>query len=176
MPRSAKVDEKLLAFLGAFCLFLSTIEYMIPKPLPFMRLGISNLPIILALDLMPASQVLLLMAIKVVGQNLLAGTLFSYVVLFSAAGSFSSAFVMLAARRVFRERISLVGISILGAFVSNLAQISLARVFIFGESAWYIAPPFIGLGIVTGVLLGAFCEGFRDKSEWFKQMRQRELG
>jgi len=33
------------ALLAAFCFFLSTIEYMLPKPMPFMRLGIANLPI-----------------------------------------------------------------------------------------------------------------------------------
>ena len=37
------------AFFAALCLFLSAIEYVIPKPLPFMRLGLANMPIVLAL-------------------------------------------------------------------------------------------------------------------------------
>ncbi|MDR1230490.1 MAG: heptaprenyl diphosphate synthase, partial [Spirochaetaceae bacterium] len=45
-PLTSPLDEagirKTAALLGAFCLFLSSIEYMIPKPLPFMRLGIAN--------------------------------------------------------------------------------------------------------------------------------------
>ena len=45
--------RKTIALLGAFCLFLSTIEYMIPKPMPFMRIGIVNLPLMLALDIFP---------------------------------------------------------------------------------------------------------------------------
>ncbi|MEN6364589.1 MAG: Gx transporter family protein, partial [Rectinema sp.] len=41
------------ALLGAFCFFLSAVEYMLPKPMPFMRLGIANLPILLAVDILP---------------------------------------------------------------------------------------------------------------------------
>ncbi|MDR3122387.1 MAG: Gx transporter family protein, partial [Treponema sp.] len=69
--------RKTLALLGAFCLFLSTIEYMIPKPLPFMRIGIANLPLMLALDIFPFHVFLALIAIKVLGQALITGTLFS---------------------------------------------------------------------------------------------------
>jgi heptaprenyl diphosphate synthase len=73
--------RKNLALLGAFCLFLSTIEYMIPKPLPFMRIGIANLPLMLALDIFPFHIFLALIAIKVLGQALITGTLFSYIFL-----------------------------------------------------------------------------------------------
>ena len=45
--------RKTIAILGAFCLFLSAIEYMIPKPMPFMRIGLTNVPLLLALDIFP---------------------------------------------------------------------------------------------------------------------------
>jgi heptaprenyl diphosphate synthase len=66
-----------LALLGSFCLFLSTLEYLIPKPLPFMRIGLANLPLILALDLFPPGPFALLVLIKISGQALITGTLFS---------------------------------------------------------------------------------------------------
>jgi heptaprenyl diphosphate synthase len=161
----------LTAFLSAFCLFLSTIEYMIPKPLPFMRLGIANLPIILALDIMPVPQVLLLVLLKVVCQSLVSGSLFSYIFLFSFAGSFASGLVMIAARKAGGKAISFVGVSVLGAVASNLVQIVLARYFIFGESAWYIGPPFVAVGLATGILLGLFCEEFARRSTWYASMK-----
>ena len=34
-------------------MFLSVIEYMIPKPMPFMRLGLAHLPILLSLLIFP---------------------------------------------------------------------------------------------------------------------------
>ncbi|MCK5201492.1 MAG: Gx transporter family protein, partial [Spirochaetales bacterium] len=35
-----------IALFAAFCIFLSTVEYLIPKPFPFFRLGLANFPII----------------------------------------------------------------------------------------------------------------------------------
>ncbi|MDR0785152.1 MAG: Gx transporter family protein [Treponema sp.] len=159
------------ALLGAFCLFFSTIEYMIPKPLPFMRLGVANLPLMLALDILPVYGFFLLVAIKIFGQALITGSLFSYVFLFSLAGTILSSLVMFALRKLFRKNISFIGIGIAGAMVSNSAQIMLASMFIFGRSALLIAPPFLAAGLGTGAALGVFCEYFADKSAWLRKFR-----
>ena len=157
------------ALLAALCLFLSLIEYMIPKPMPFMRLGLAHLPVLLSLLIFSPRQTLLLTLLKVLGQGLVNGTLFSYIFLFSAAGSFSSVLVMLAVYRLLKSRVSLVGVSVAGAMASNAVQILLARQFIFGESAMLIAPPFLILGIASSVLLGISAVEFSSRSEWFQQ-------
>jgi heptaprenyl diphosphate synthase len=162
----------LVALLGALCLFLSTIEYLIPKPIPFLRVGIANLPILLAVDLLPFPSVLAVIFLKVAGQGLVSGTLVSYVFLFSAVGSFASGLAMLAARRVLGRAITLVGIGVVGALCSNCAQVLLARLLIFGEGAWLIAAPFLALGTVTAVLLGFFAERFKARSRWFAAARE----
>lgn len=162
----------LVAFLGAICLFLSAIEYMIPKPIPFLRVGIANLPILISLDLLPIPLLLLVVVLKVLGQGLIGGTLFSYVFLFSAVGSFASAFAMILFRRVFGARMSLVGVGVLGALFSNMTQILLARLLIFGEGAWLIAPPFLALGTVTATVLGIFAERFVARSRWLSMLRE----
>ena len=162
-------ERDVIALLGAFCLFLSTIEYMIPKPLPFMRIGFANLPIMLGLDILGFRSFFLLVAIKVVGQGLVTGSLFSYIFLFSLVGSFASSALMLAVRRgLGPKRISFIGVGTVGALVSNLSQVLMARVFIFGESAKYVAPPFLAIGVVTGIALGLFCETFVARSVWYQ--------
>jgi heptaprenyl diphosphate synthase len=160
--------RKTLALLGAFCLFLSTIEYMIPKPLPFMRIGIANLPLMLALDIFPFHVFLALAAIKVLGQALITGTLFSYIFLFSLAGTFFSAMSMYGLRRLLgRNRISFIGTGTAGAMISNMTQLALAWLFIFRDNVRYIAPPFLAAGVITGVALGLFCEYFSGRSRWY---------
>jgi heptaprenyl diphosphate synthase len=160
--------RKTIALLGAFCLFLSTIEYMIPKPLPFMRIGIANLPLMLALDIFPFSSFALLAGIKILGQGLISGSLFSYVFLFSLAGTAVSALSMYGLRRLFgRDRISFVGIGIAGAILSNCTQLALAWAFLFGQGARYIAPPFLAMGLASGAALGLFCEYFCSRSQWY---------
>jgi heptaprenyl diphosphate synthase len=166
--------RKTMALLGAFCLFLSTIEYMIPKPMPFMRIGIANLPLMLALDIFPFHVFLVLVTIKVLGQALITGTLFSYIFLFSLAGTFLSALSMYILRRlVGSRRISFMGVGTMGAMVSNVTQLALAWVFIFGNSTRYIAPPFLAAGLVTGIALGAFCEVFTRRSRWYAERKIR---
>ncbi|AEF85572.1 putative heptaprenyl diphosphate synthase component I [Treponema primitia ZAS-2] len=173
--RTAQAGKKVtVTVLGAFCLFLSTIEYLIPKPVPFMRLGIANLPLMLALDILPFGAFLLLLGIKVIGQALITGTLFSYIFLFSLVGTGVSALSMFGLRRLLGpKQMSLAGISVLGALLSNGAQLALARVFIFGEGARYITPPFLAMGLITGLALGLFCEYFIRRSHWYAAYSDR---
>ena len=176
MPLSGRAEHprKTAALLGAFCLFLSTIEYLIPKPLPFMRLGIANLPLMLALDILSFPTYMLLVAIKIFGQALITGTLFSYIFLFSLAGTVTSAVAMYGLRRLCGDRrISFIGISAAGALSSNSMQLVFAWLFIFGKSTRYFAPPFLGMGVITGIALGIFCEYFSRHSQWYAQRRVR---
>lgn len=165
-----------MALMGALCLFFSTLEYLIPKPVPFFRLGLANLPVLLSLSIFSPADVLLLVALKVIGQGLVNGTLASYVFLFSAAGSLASVVVMLAAHRFGPKWVSLVGVSVFGALASNAVQVTLSVTFIFGQSAWVIAPLFLGLGVASGFVVGLVAERFRTKSEWLNRMEQRYHG
>jgi heptaprenyl diphosphate synthase len=172
---------KTLAILGAFALFLSTIEFMIPKPLPYLRIGLANLPILVSLYILPVPKIFLLVLIKVLGQGLVNGTLFSYIFLLSLLGSFSSGIVMvLLSRRWIAgargERISFIGISVLGALASNSSQILLSSLFIFGKGAWYIAPPFLSVGLITSLILGIFTRRFTDNSTWYRAKLEEHQG
>jgi heptaprenyl diphosphate synthase len=168
-------ERKNIALMGAFCLFLSAIEYLIPKPLPFLRIGLANLPLMLALDIFKLRAFFALICLKIFGQALITGTLFSYIFLFSMTGTLLSALLMFALRWIFGKRLTFIGIGTAGAFVSNVSQLSLAYVFIFGENIRYITPPFLAAGLVTGIVLGVFCEAFVRKSKWYeKQIAMRD--
>ena len=158
--------ESILAVLGALCLFLSTIEYMIPKPVPFFRLGLANLPIILSLSILDVRGILTLILLKVVGQGIVNGTLFSYIFLFSAAGSFSSGLLMVLLLRLLGRRISYIGISVCGALASNCAQIGLSYLWIFGIGTVLAAPFLLSIGTLSAAVLGGFAERFRRDSVW----------
>ncbi len=163
---------ELLAFFGALCLFFASIEYLFPKPVPFFRLGLANLPVLISLNLFSPAYVLLLVLLKVLGQGLINGTLASYVFLFSLSGSFASAFIMLLAKRVGGRHISLVGISLFGAIGSNVVQILLSLQFIFGMTAWIIAPVFMTLGVGSGLFVGLFAERFQQQSRWLARIQE----
>ena len=171
MKQKSKLPYNVIAFLGALSLFLATVEYLFPKPVPFFRIGLSNLPILLSLDILSVQSVFLLAALKVAGQGLVNGTLASYVFLFSLVGTFTSTSVMMLLRKKMGTHISLIGISLAGALSSNLMQIFLSVEFIFGETAWVIAPILLILGLAGGFVVGFFAQRFSQKSKWYQELK-----
>ncbi|MDR2476369.1 MAG: Gx transporter family protein, partial [Treponema sp.] len=170
-------QRRIVALLGSLCLFLSTIEYIIPRPLPFMRIGLANLPLLLALDILGPVGFFFLALLKVIGQGIIAGTLFSYVFLFSLAGTFASALLMYTLRSAAGPgRIGFGGIGCAGAMVSNVVQLLLARYFVFGSGLRFLVPPFLASGFITGLALGLFCEAFCRRSRWYAKHTGNETG
>ncbi|OQX28840.1 MAG: hypothetical protein B0D92_06845 [Spirochaeta sp. LUC14_002_19_P3] len=160
-----------VALLGALCLFLSALEYLVPKPLPFFRLGLSNLPILLGLPFLSPGDLILLLILKVLGQGLINGTLVSHVFLFSLAGSSASLGVMAFVRYVGKDRVSMVGVSLAGAMASSLVQLFLAIVLVFGQSAVVIAPLALGSGWISGLIIGIFAERFARSSQFLAALK-----
>ncbi len=166
-------NKKILPFFAALCLFMATLEYAVPKPLPFLRLGLANLPVLLALPVLGTSRIFLLVLLKTIGQGIISGTLFSYVFLFSAAGSFASAAGMVFFYHVFAKKnlIGFVGLSLTGAICNNMAQLFVARFVLFGDGALLIAPVLFISGATSGFLLGLFAHQFSIKSKWYELMK-----
>ena len=113
-----------------------------------------------------AKDTILLIILKIFGQGLITGTLFSYIFLFSALGSIASGLIMIASILLFRSFISLVGVSIAGALASTLVQLLFAKFFIFGESVKYIASPMLILGFISALILGLLAGEFISRSNW----------
>ena len=157
--------------LVAVSMFFSTLEFLIPKPVPFFRVGLANLPLLVVLDFFTLRDFAVLVLLKVVGQGLINGTLASYVFLFSLFGSLASASLMVLFHRIGGRKISLVGIGTAGAMASNIVQIGLSVRFIFGPRSWVIAPPFLTLGLIAGVLVGAIAQHFKSNSQWLSRVR-----
>ena len=166
-----------LIFISALCLFLSAIEYAIPKPLPFLRLGLANLPIIIFLKRIRLRNLLLIIIFKVLGQAIISGTLFSYIFVFSVSGSFSSGLMMFVLyKSLYRKKlISNVGLSLLGAMANCLAQLICAYFIMFGANTIYIAPLLTIFSAITGVILGLFCNYFEEKSKWFQEFDLKSI-
>lgn len=165
--------RRALAALAALCLFFSVAEQAVPRPLPFFRLGLSNIPLVLALDFMSLPELLLLGAIKTLAQGLVGGGIFSYVFAFSALGCLASLFTMSLAHRIPSRLIGPAGISTLGALASNLAQGLLSYFFIFGPDSLLILPITLSVGSLSGFVMGIFCAGFGSRSRWMAQLRAK---
>ena len=170
------MSGKKVSFLAALCLFLSAIEYAIPKPLPFMRLGLANLPVLLSLSILNTREYILLVLFKIIAQALVSGTLFSYIFIFSLAGSISSAIAMLVFYKIFSKTsfASYLSYSLAGSLFNNISQIVCSYFIVFKDSTRYIAPLLLLSGLVTGSFLGIFTNLFIQKSRWYNFLQNTD--
>ena len=134
-------SQNKVAYFGALSLLLSYFEMMLPRFIPFLKLGLSNSVVLLALDFDIQSFAVLLF-VKNFAVCLTAGTLFSPFFLISLCQTISSGFLMFAMNKMKGRWISVFGISIFGSVASGIAQILLCSLYL-GRGV------FSFLGIVT---------------------------
>ena len=142
--------KKRICYLASLSLLFSVLELFIPKPLPFFRLGLANIPIMLSLA-MPLKEFLLLVALKAIASQYISGTLFSLFFFISLMQSIASALAMKAIARIAKSHISLYGISLLGAEISAVVQLSLTSLYI-GNAVWNYAPLMFIMSLLASVI------------------------
>ncbi len=152
-----------LIYLITLSLLLSSLEYLIPKPFPFLKLGLANLPLIVSLPFLPFSEYMLLALSKSIIQSLVGGTIISPFFLISLSGTMATSLSMFLFYRLLKRN-TFVGISVLGAIASNSAQLFMAATLIYGKSIFVAMPYIIGLGLISSTILGILANIFYRKS------------
>lgn len=165
-----KNSSEKIAYFSALCFFLSAVEYAIPKPVPFFRIGFANVPLMLSLAVFSRKETFVLCISKIFFQAVISGTFFSYIFIFSFAGTFASVCIMMIVYSLFANKniVSWVGVCAAGAFANNAIQLLLSYHFIFGEGTRLIAPWILLVSLISSVLLGFFSNYFCRKSSWWK--------
>ena len=169
---SALAARQQIARLAALTLIFSYAELMLPRVLPFFRLGLGNAALLMGLALgLTFPAFMLLSVLKALAVNLMAGTLFSPFFLVSFAQSLVSALIMYGLWHVSRvgsgskrRLLSLYGISVCGAAVSALVQISLSSLYL-GQGTWSLLGPMLLFHLMSGFITAWIAEilGASDK-------------
>lgn len=136
--------------LAALSLLLSAVEMFIPRFVPFFKLGLANIPLLMALSL-DLRQYMLLALLKGLGTSLTSGNLFSVFALISISQSLLSAVCMKGVKTLFRNHISIYGISIAGAAISSITQIALASIYA-GKGTLAFLPIILALSFPSSIL------------------------
>lgn len=136
----------------AFALIMGYIESMIPFyfGIPGVKLGLTNIVIVIALYVMGVKEAFLLNVARIVLVGFLFGSLYS--ILYSLAGGMLSLLVMVLLKRT--GRFSAGGVSIAGGISHNIGQILVAIFVVETASIAYYLPVLLIAGTVTGFLIG----------------------
>ncbi len=150
-------DKYRIAVLSAFALALYGVESLIPTPIPWLRLGLANIVTLVALVLYGFRTAMTVTLIRVILGSLFTGTFLGPSFLLSFGGGVTSTAAMGLTYRALKDVFGPVGLSLIGAFFHNAAQLTLAY-FLFIqriEAMFVIAPVIILIGTLTGVANGA---------------------
>lgn len=147
--------SKRTAFIGvllAFSLILGYVESLIPLPfaIPGIKIGLSNLPVILSLYLFGPFPAFFLSILKAVIISILFGNMNSMI--YSLAGAFLSVLMMILFSRF--KFIHIPTVSVIGGVFHNLGQLLMAVFILKTHSLWFYFPVLALSGLVMGALLG----------------------
>jgi heptaprenyl diphosphate synthase len=163
---SAKVVKLArLAMLVAAGSALFLFESAIPRPLPWLKPGLSNLVTLIALCLYGVRAAFLVLILRVIIGALILGTLFNPAFLFALGGGIVSTSLMALAWVPPRKIFSLIGVSLIGAFSHNLTQLCLAAVLVIQRTqVFYLLPIMLWSSFFSGFLVGIFAHFIVQKA------------
>lgn len=151
----------LISLLIAVAMGLSYFERFIPLPwnVPGMKLGLANIVTLFALYYFNAKEVATLVVVRVVLIAIIAGTGMSF--FYSLAGGLLSLLGMLLLFKFARKVVSIHGISITGAVLHNIGQLTVLAVLTQRVTiALSYAPLLIIVGVPTGIFVGVSANFF----------------
>lgn len=158
--KKSKVNQiTLCAILISMALVLSYIEHFIPLqmfiPLPGIKLGLANIVTLMALFFMGTRSAFTILIIRCILGSVFGGGISGLA--FSLTGGIFAMSVMCISKQC--KRISVYGVSILGAAFHNIGQILVAVLFM--DSVYVIGylPYLLLVSVFTGMATGSLCAG-----------------
>ena len=138
--------------LVALALILSYVETWIPINfgIPGIKLGLSNLVVIISIYKYGLKKSFFLGITKVLLSNILFGNLSSMI--FGLIGMICSVFLMCILKKT--RKFSVIGISMAGGIAHNLGQIFVAMFIIQSFAIIFYLPFLLLSGMITGILIG----------------------
>ncbi len=157
---SSKRNVMIASFV-AFSMVLSIVEWFIPLNfiIPGVKLGLANIIIIISIHFLTYKDVLLIILLRAFMTLLISANI--VMLLFSLAGGLLSGTAMFVLLKIGKGHFSIIGTSILGAFVHNISQMTVAM-FLVGDSSVFLLLPILG----SASLISGFFTGYLADKLW----------
>jgi heptaprenyl diphosphate synthase len=144
-----------IAIYGALAVGLYTVENLLPTPLPWLRIGVANVAVVLALTDLGLTAAALVFLAKLILGSIITGRFLTPFFFFGAVGGVIALGAMLLVWVFGRKVVSVVGISVAGGVFHNIGQLLIARFALIQSPAlWRLLPVFIVIGVGTGTGIG----------------------
>ncbi|MGL4337487.1 MAG: Gx transporter family protein [Turicibacter sp.] len=144
----------LVVLIASLAIVLGVIEAMLPikVPIPGIKLGLANIMVLIGLYYLDPKEMFFVIMLKTVLSTLLLGTFSMF--FYGFVGAILSYISMEFAFRTFKDKISNIGLSVIGGVMHNIGQIIVAMILIKTSAVGYYMMFLLPLGVATGVLVG----------------------
>ena len=154
----------ILSLFVAIGLVLQYVESkIILSPIPGGKLGLCNIVSIINIFMFGGKSALIIALIRSLLGSLIFGG--AMTVPYSVSGAVFSTVAMWSLKRFFYPKVSLVGISILGAAVHNISQIAVAAIFYGSIYVFSYMPMLIITAVVSGFVTGSMAQIFTSRTK-----------
>ena len=146
----------LLALFVSMASVLHVVESWIPMPMPVpgIKLGLANIVSLVVIVMYGWRDAFYVATLRVFIGSLFGGAFLGPTFAMSISGALVSAVAMALACRYVKPPFSIVGVSIIGATVHNLAQIMVAALVVGSQSLLWYLPYLLVFAVPTGVATG----------------------
>lgn len=144
-----------MSLLVAMALVLHLVERNIPVPFvtPGAKLGLANLVTVLALYTLERKRdVFKVIMARVILSSIFGGSVSGW--LYSTSGAFLSFIAMIGVKEIFKDKVSIIGVSAAGAVFHNVGQLFMACLILHNIAVMLYLPVLSITGIITGIFIG----------------------
>jgi heptaprenyl diphosphate synthase len=159
MTKEEKKRTAHLITLVLLALYFSLMEAIIPKPFPWMKLGLANLSTLIALEKFDGKMGIEVFLLRVFSAGIVLGTLFTPGFLISlVSGSFSTSLMYFLFKK--RKYFSIISISAFSAVFHNMIQLIVVYFLFFSgieimtKPVLYFVFFFMLMGLTSGIIIG----------------------
>lgn len=156
-------ENRELILLVLLATIFGILDGIIPKPLPFMKLGLANVISVLTVVRFGLFKTIELNMLRAFAVALVTGILTTPTFLLSASGAFISALTMGLIHKVKPGLFSVTGISIIGAVSSLWIQLLVAGYILEGLQVNSFVLWITGWAIISGSFVGIFATKIMQK-------------
>ena len=143
-----------LGLLASAALILFLVEALAPRPVPWMKVGLGNTAVVIALALFGAAPAAAVATVKIAVGGLLSGGFGSPAFAIGGSAGLTSVAAMSLVYRCAPRLLSIVGLSILGAVTHQVTQLLVASAYLRHAGVFGLLPLFLLTGLVTGASIG----------------------
>lgn len=167
-----------ISLLAAQAVIISLVERAIPFPFAFApgaKLGLANIITIMALYTLPVKDAVKVVTLRLVLVTLLGGTVST--LMYSGAGAAISFFGMWMVKKLGPKRISLIGVSVTGAVLHNVGQLTIASWIAQTWTVMLYLPFLSFFGLLAGIAIGVLANYLLthvEKLHYYRDIQDKE--